>query len=259
VVWDLSGVPAGKYSIVVGSDDGCGFCGRTMTKEVEIMAAPDVEKISLSKKEINSWCPTHKRPTSMCPKGTQSVEVTITAKNVHDGLTYYYTVTGGKIVGEGPKVQWDLSDTRPGRYTITAGIGKDDVVLGKIATENISERECPECDLPCACPFIKVSGPAGPVKAGDTVVFRSSVVPVDKEDNFFTSSDERISFTWSVFDGTILNDPTSSTIMVKIPADFKESEFRAIFKLLTRTAPNCSCVVDWTVAVPVKAETQPPK
>jgi hypothetical protein len=86
------------------------------------------------------------------------------------------------------------------------------------------------------------------------------VVPADKEDSYFRSNDdERISFTWSVSDGTILNDPTSSTIMVKIPADFKESEFRAIFKLLTRTDPNCRCVVDWIVEVPVKAETATPK
>jgi|GEM_PF-2873736 len=259
IVWDLSGVPPGKYSIVVGSDDGCGICGRTMTKEVEIMAAPDVEMISFSKKEINSWCPNHKRPDSYCPKEGVFVEVTTTATNVKGGMTYYYTVTGGKIVGEGPNVKWDLSDTGPGRYTITAGIGKDDVILGKIATRDISERECPICDLPCSCPLIKVSGPAGPVKPGDTVVFRSSVVPADKEFSYFRSSDERISFTWSVSEGTILNDPTSSTIMVKIPADFKEGEFRATFKLLTRVDPNCSCVVDWTVDVPVKSEKQSPK
>lgn len=51
IIWDLSGTPAGLYSLTVGSDDGCGVCGRTMTKEIEVKAAPDVENITLSKKQ----------------------------------------------------------------------------------------------------------------------------------------------------------------------------------------------------------------
>jgi hypothetical protein len=36
VVWDLTGVPAGTYTITAGVDDGCGICGQTMTKSVTV-------------------------------------------------------------------------------------------------------------------------------------------------------------------------------------------------------------------------------
>lgn len=36
VVWDLSGVKAGTYTITAGVDDGCGVCGETITKTVII-------------------------------------------------------------------------------------------------------------------------------------------------------------------------------------------------------------------------------
>ena len=36
VIWDLSSTPAGTYTITAGVDDGCGICGKTMTKTVTI-------------------------------------------------------------------------------------------------------------------------------------------------------------------------------------------------------------------------------
>ena len=36
VAWDLGGVAPGTYSITAGVDDGCGICGRTVTKTVTI-------------------------------------------------------------------------------------------------------------------------------------------------------------------------------------------------------------------------------
>jgi len=36
VVWDLTGVPSGTYTITAGVDDGCGLCGATMTKTIVV-------------------------------------------------------------------------------------------------------------------------------------------------------------------------------------------------------------------------------
>lgn len=36
VVWDLTGVSAGTYTITAGVDDGCGLCGQTLTKTVTV-------------------------------------------------------------------------------------------------------------------------------------------------------------------------------------------------------------------------------
>lgn len=36
VVWDLTGVPAGSYTLTAWVDDGCGLCGQTKTKTVTV-------------------------------------------------------------------------------------------------------------------------------------------------------------------------------------------------------------------------------
>jgi hypothetical protein len=50
----------------------------------------------------------------------KQVDVKATAVNPdNDILTYNYTVTGGRIIGAGAKVKWDLTGVRSGTYTIT--------------------------------------------------------------------------------------------------------------------------------------------
>lgn len=44
VIWDLSGVQPGTYTITAGVDDGCGICGETKTKEVVVKECPDCQK-----------------------------------------------------------------------------------------------------------------------------------------------------------------------------------------------------------------------
>lgn len=41
VHWDLSGVKAGTYTITAAVDDGCGFCGKTVTKKVVVKECSD--------------------------------------------------------------------------------------------------------------------------------------------------------------------------------------------------------------------------
>jgi hypothetical protein len=41
VVWDLSGVKPGTYTIRAWVDDGCGDCGKSITKEIKIVECPN--------------------------------------------------------------------------------------------------------------------------------------------------------------------------------------------------------------------------
>jgi hypothetical protein len=41
VAWYLSDVVPGIYTITAGADDGCGFCGQTMTKEIKVVECAD--------------------------------------------------------------------------------------------------------------------------------------------------------------------------------------------------------------------------
>ena len=41
VVWDLRDVKPGTHTITAGVDDGCGVCGKTVTKTVVVKECPD--------------------------------------------------------------------------------------------------------------------------------------------------------------------------------------------------------------------------
>ena len=55
-----------------------------------------------------------------------------------DVLTYNYTVSGGRIVGQGANVKWDVGGFSPGHYTITAGVNDGCGVCGKTQTKTIT-------------------------------------------------------------------------------------------------------------------------
>lgn len=55
----------------------------------------------------------------------------------NDVLTYNYIVSGGKIIGNGAEVIWDLSNTPVGTYTITAGVDDGCGVCGRTVTKTV--------------------------------------------------------------------------------------------------------------------------
>ena len=111
-------------------------------KEVINMFA-DVMSVLLSQSEITAACPTN---LNACSNKNRSIEISTEAIDPeNDVLVYRYTVTGGKIIGQGSKVMWDLSGVPPGTYTITVGADDGCGVCGKTITKEIKVIECPDC------------------------------------------------------------------------------------------------------------------
>jgi len=63
---------------------------------------------------------------------------TIAGDPDNDILTYNYTVTGGKVIGEGSKVIWSLKAVLPGTYSITAGVDDGCGICGKTITRSVT-------------------------------------------------------------------------------------------------------------------------
>jgi hypothetical protein len=55
----------------------------------------------------------------------------------NDVLDYYYTISGGRIVGTGSNVTWDLTGVPPGTYTITAKVDDSCGICGKTMTKGV--------------------------------------------------------------------------------------------------------------------------
>jgi hypothetical protein len=120
-------------------------------------------------------------------------------------MIYSYTVTGGKIEGQGVNVTWNLSGVKPGTYTITAGVDDGCGVCGKTITRFVTIRECATCLVECECYAFAVERGAETVKWGQTVTFSVKIsggnVPIEK-------------YSWTVTNGKIIEGQGTATIKV---------------------------------------------
>lgn len=102
----------------------------------------NVTKVTLNRTEITSSCEAN---SNVCNE-IKAIEVFTEAfDKENDLLVYSYTVSGGRIVGTGAKVIWDLTGVRPGDYTITAGVDDGCGICGDTKTMTVKVIECSDC------------------------------------------------------------------------------------------------------------------
>lgn len=170
---------------------------------------PDVTGITLSTRRIVIPCREGfvPREGASCPDGTTINVSTSVSNPENDVLTYQHTVSGGRIIGQGSNVTWDLSGVRPGTYTITSAVSNGDCgFCGKTVTEQIEVVDC-DCveAVTCSCPTtFEVLG-GGVVRAGEVMNFRANV-------SGGTCAD--INYRWTVSAGRIIGSSTGSSISV---------------------------------------------
>ncbi len=91
------------------------FAGRRNKRQGDIPNIPaNVTALTLSDSEIILPCPAGTRSKSGTCNDSTSISVATTATDTeNDVLTYNYTVSGGRIVGSGANVAWDLAAPVP--------------------------------------------------------------------------------------------------------------------------------------------------
>lgn len=168
----------------------------------------EIERLELDKNEVLIPCPpidNIPKEGRACPDDDGLVAVKTIVRNPKKApLVYAYTVSGGRIVGQGEKVVWDLKGVRPGTYTITAAIDDGRGFSYETKNQTIPVREC-DCPLICICPTLSVSG-GGVIKAGETVEFTANV-------SGGTAAD--ITYNWTISQGEIIEGQGTSKITVK--------------------------------------------
>ncbi len=204
-----TGVPGGFLT----SDDPHGFiiqftAGRRNSRKAEVINKfADVTNLELSETRVTGRC----EPGFQPREGTtcsddMSVGVTTTAVDPEgDVLTYNYTVSGGRVVGQGANVQWDLTGAQPGTYTITAGVDDSCGVCGKTQTKTIEVATC-DCVQVCECPTLSVTGPAGVTAPGEVMTFTANVSG---------GTQPSVTYNWTVSSGTIIEGQGTPAIRVQ--------------------------------------------
>ena len=166
--------------------------------------APVVSSVSASPNTLTRPCPPGTSSTTCTPSGN---EVTLTADardDNNDQLLYTWSVTGGRLTGEGRTVTWDLSGVANGTYTATVEVNDGNMHTATGST-TVTVAECTGCvPPPPPCPNVSVSCPSQ-ADPGTPVTFTASV-----------SNDSGLSLTynWSVSTGTITSGQGTNTITV---------------------------------------------
>jgi len=225
----------------VSSTDPWGYIGqvwvgRRLKRAGDIVNQPaNVDSVTLSATVITLGCPPGQQSRSgACADTSRTISVATKASDPeNDVLTYNYTVSGGRIVGTGANVQWDLSGAQAGTYTITTGVDDGCGVCGKTDTRTIRVETCPDCYAPptCSCPTgIAVSGPSGLTNAGDTMTFTATS----------SGGTGNLGYEWSVSAGTIESGQGTPSITVRTNKDMQGSNVTATVNI-TGTDPACHC------------------
>ncbi len=224
VKWDFSEVrKAGNYIITVEFSDfenkkhtatetitlrDCDCPNDELSKE---NTTPKIEQLELDRTELVIPCPPlpegyPKRADSPCYNETGIINVkTIVDNPQNTPLTYQYKISGGRIVGEGETVVWDLKNARPGTYRISAAIADSRGVITETDAQEIEINDrC--CCLFCVCPTLEITSDET-LNAGETVTFTAKVSG--------GSDTSGLTYKWTVSQGEIIAGQGTEKITLK--------------------------------------------
>ena len=186
------------------------FANPTATPTPELLA--EIQTVNLDRETAIIPCPVGNliKENPSC-KDDMQVNIRATAKSLNNSeFDYYYTVSGGKIIGQGASVIWDLTGVKYGDYTVTVQVGHEYQFSDKTISKTIKVYECSHCSFVCRpCPSVSVSG-GGTIKSGETVEFSARVSNGNQKD---------YSYDWTVSQGEIIEGQGTSKIKVKTSSE----------------------------------------
>ena len=208
--------------------------------------APVINAVTPSPAAILRPCPPGQNSASCTPTGNE-VTLTVDATDANnDQLLYTWSVTGGRLSGEGRSVTWDLSGVQAGSYTATVEV--NDGNMHKVTgSANVTVGDCTGCVAPPPpCPTVSVSCPTD-VEANQPITFTASVSGGAPGATF--------TYNWSVSAGTISSGQGTSTITVDTAGAGGQSVTATVS--IGGADPSCNNTASCTTAV--KPAPQPPR
>jgi hypothetical protein len=193
---------------------------------------PDVTDLELDKTELHFPPPKEGSPPKYPDHSremTTSVRTTA-ADPEGDVLTYNYTISGGRIVGTGANVTWDLNGVAAGTYTITAAVDDGCGLCGAKLTKTITVIENPSDASQCVCPEIQIM--TGKQSRSDDLFFSVGITGPKRDG---------LTHDWTITDGTIVEGQGTSTIKVRRPQETSNKPQTVTVEIGGLDKPDCQC------------------
>jgi hypothetical protein len=201
---------------------------------------PPWPSIRASNSSITLPCPATNIATSAanCPTGSEVTLQASVAADADDKLLFTWSVTAGRLRGEGTTVAWDLSGVPVGTYTATVEVndGHQHTANSSIS---VTVLTCAQCDPPPpACPAVTVSCPSE-LEADKPITFEANVTGGDPE--------TKTTITWSITAGKIISGQGTS----KITVTASEAERRSLTATasLSGADPSCPATASCTIKI----------
>jgi hypothetical protein len=190
--------------------------------------------VGINKNVIVLPCPKGYRSTcGICPSPPDLtlIEVNLRlSKPILADTRIEYSVSGGKLIGDGSRVQWNVEGMKVGRYSLTASLTKGSERWSS-KTVSILVDECPDCNGQCECPGVSIHGPEKSATAGEVIYFTAEVSG---------GSQDSVDYTWNVSEGEIISGQGTPSIQVRTFVYMAGTKVTA--SLYTGGIdPNCNC------------------
>lgn len=193
--------------------------------------APNVTDVELDRTELRLPPPKQGSPPTY-PDYSDSLRVgvvTTAADPEGDVLMYNYTISGGRIVGTGTKVLWDLNEVMAGTYTLTAAVDDGCGLCGARMTKTVTVVEN-ELTPACVCSEIRIDARHFRVESPDRVFVADLTGPRRPE----------LTYQWTISEGSILSGQGTKAIKASRPEETSEQPVTVTVKV-SGLDPTCGC------------------
>ena len=206
-----------------------------------------IASIKLDQNLITLPCPLGHENCDCLPSSDPLVAVKLEIFRPDRNVRYRFSVTGGKIIGEGTQVIWDLTKTAPGTYTIQASAIRIGKTLLNALTETVNVLgNIISCDC-FGCPIVEINATKGVISPGESVTISASISG--------SSQDNPLSLNWTTFIGQIVSGQGTSAIVVKVPPDTKATKLIVSLTIGGLHGPCSSCPTSQSVTINLKPST----
>lgn len=193
--------------------------------------SPDVTNLVLDQTELRNPRPEGSPPKWPATWPDMTVRVQTTATDPEgDILTYNYKVTGGRVVGTGANVYWNLSAVMPGSYTITAAVDDGCGMCGGKITRTVTVRAHEDTPA-CVCSDIRI----------DSLSSRLHIPHLSAFSVHMSGPHQpNLTYNWTISEGTIDSGQGTSTIKISHPKEKSVQQLKVSVEVIGLD-PNCEC------------------